>query len=240
MTWLAAIGWFTAAALVIATLKSRRRLEHVARAEHEIRGPVAALTLGLEQVRRGRSGAEIAGALEAQLERSVAGLADLAVALGRGRPAGPRPPSSLERLTRRTVVGWTPVADRAGRRVRLDWRAGPVTGAVDRGGFAKALGNLLSNALEHGEGEVEVRGRRVGGAVRIEVKDGGGNGLVRGRPRFGRSEDEKSALAIHPDRDRGRGLLIASSAAEEAGGSLRMVPGQAGTTAVLELPLEEP
>ncbi len=123
--------------------------------------------------------------------------------------------------------------------MRLDWRAGAVTAAVDRGRFAKALGNLLSNALEHGEGEVEVRGRRVDGAVRIEVIDSGGNGLERDRPRPGRSEDGRRPPALPPGRERGRGLGIASTAAEEAGGSLRVVPGPAGTTAVLELPLAE-
>jgi signal transduction histidine kinase len=229
VTWLAALGWSAAIALAVATLRSRRRLESVARAEHEIRGPVAALALGFEQVRRGRSGADLAETLEAQLERSRAGLADLAAALGHGRPAQPATASSLEWLARRTVAGWAPVADVAGRPVRLDWRAGPATVALDRGRLAQALGNLLSNALEHGAGAVEVRARRSGRAVRIEVRN-------EGRPR--RSAVPPLA-ALRPGRERGRGLGIAASAAEEAGGSLQVMPGQAGTTAVLELPLAE-
>jgi signal transduction histidine kinase len=239
VSWLAALGWAAATAGAVAALRSRRRLEHVARAEHEIRGPVAALALGCEQVRRGRSGAELAETLEAQLERSRAGLADLAAALGRGTPARPRSPSSVERLARRTVAGWKPVAEGAGRRMRFDWRAGPVTVAADRARLAQALGNLLSNAIEHGQGEVVVCGRRVGAAVRIEITDGGGNGLVRDGPRLARNDDATPRLVPRPQRERGRGLAIASSAAKEAGGSLSVVPGPAGTTAVLELPLEE-
>ncbi len=240
MTWLAALGWLAAIALAVATLRSRRRLERVARAEHEIRGPVAALALGFEQVRRGRSGADLAETLEAQLERSRAGLADLAAALGHGRPAPPRPASSLEWLARRTVAGWTPVADERwpAHAPRLAGRTGD-----GGGGSGQVRQGARQPALERhrargggGRGPREARRRR--GQDR-------GDGQRRQRSRAGPSParplrgPETSRSRFLPVGNGAAGSESRSSAAEEAGGSLRVVPGPAGTTAVLELPLAE-
>jgi hypothetical protein len=76
---------------------------------------------------------------------------------------------------------------------------------LDRRRFAKALGNVLANAAEHGHGDIRVTGRAHNGGVRLEV------------------------------RNRGRGLTIASEAAEELGGSLRFE--MVGDTAVATLDL---
>lgn len=250
MTWVALLGSLTALFLAAATVRLHRRLERVARAEHEVRGPLAALALGVEQVRRGRSGAELAGLLEAQLDRCHAGLGDLAAALGHDvairpagavdRRAGAGPPRvTLETLAHHTAAGWAAVASDRGRRLRLDWRAGPVTVTADRGRLAQALGNLLSNAIEHGGGEVALRGRRVGDGVRIEVVDAGvrsertGSSRERapGRGRLGRGGSSA--------REHGHGLAIASRAIEESGGRLQVKSGEGGTTAILELPLDD-
>ena len=253
MVWVAAVGWLLAGSLAMAAFAARRRLDGVARAEHELRGPLAALAMGVEQVRRGRAGRELAGVLDAQLDRTGAGLADLAAALGRG--AGTRPPArvSIERLARHSAAGWDAIAGEDGRRLRLDWRAGPVTVAADRGRLAQAIGNLLSNAIEHGGGEVELRGRRVGGAVRIEVADSGGPNRRTEVHSGGANRPARPAArggaAVRPvrwqpsrsaGRGRGRGLGIAARAVEESGGSLELLTGSAGTTAAFELPLDEP
>jgi C4-dicarboxylate-specific signal transduction histidine kinase len=84
------------------------------------------------------------------------------------------------------------------------------------------LGNLVANAVEHGSGTVEVLGRRRGDRVLVEVRDEGafvGKGRRRGR---------------------GRGLSIASGAAEDAGGRLTLERRKDGTVAALELPTAEP
>lgn len=221
------------AALGSLTVSLRRRLDRAASAEHELRGPLAAVTLAVEQVRRGRSGPEIAALIEAQLDRFRAGLADLAGARTGRMPAADAGPVALEEVARSTASGWNPVAERAGGGVRLDWRAGPVTVTADRGRMAQALGNLLSNAIEHGDGQVLVRGRRAGDSVRIEVA----NAVVRPdaadmagrgrRPRLGRA--------------RGRGFAIAAQAAREAGGRLEVSrAADREVTTALELPLERP
>jgi signal transduction histidine kinase len=260
MTLLAALGWLSAVSLALLALTTRRRLERVRRAEHEIRGPLAALGLAAEQVRRGRAGREIAGTLEAQLDRARAGVEDLGAALegrrsgarlalasgssrgpGRGDPLR-RPTGSvaLERLARHTAAGWEGVAARGGGRLRFDWRAGPVTVAADRGRLAQALGNLIANAIEHGGGDVELRGERAGGGVRVEVADSGAAGhriRAGGRPGAAQPLGPAGVRAVPP---RGRGLAIASRAVEESGGRLEVRMDAAGTTAALELPVAEP
>ena len=106
--------------------------------------------------------------------------------------------------------------------VRVDWRAGHASVDADPARISQALGNLLSNALEHGGGRAEVRGLRRGKRVRIEVTDRG-PGIVRGsRP------------------GRGRGLRIAAQAVEDAGGRLALSSGPDGTLAAIELPLADP
>ena len=211
------MSWLVGAALGLWVCELRRRLELVARAEHELRGPVAVVSLAAERMRREPAGRRYAQALDAELERLRAGLGDLAAARrGRRRAARARV-GELEPLVRSGVEAWRA----AGRAVRLDWRAGRVAVLADRGRLAQALGNLLANAAEHGAGPVELRAERVGGAVRVEVRN-------------------RAALeAARPASGRGRGLRIAADAARDAGGSLRLARRQDGVVAALELPEEE-
>ena len=236
MTWLVAGAWLLAAAAGACALVLRHRLELTARAEHELRGPLAALALAVQRVRRGQSGPELAAVFEAQLDRSRSGLADLAAAR-QGRLAAPAQARvALDRLSEHAAAGWAPVAARAGRSLRIDWRAGAAAVLADRGRIAQALGNLLSNALEHGSDAVELRGRRDRDVVRIEVTDAGrpaARDAVGGRTRASLSPAWPGAPATP-----GRGLAIARRAVEEAGGSLELDSGPAGTRAILELPLE--
>jgi two-component system, OmpR family, osmolarity sensor histidine kinase EnvZ len=88
----------------------------------------------------------------------------------------------------------------------FEWEGGPVTARLDRRRFAQALGNVLANAAEHGSGPIRVSGRAHNGGVRLEV------------------------------RNRGRGLLIASRAAEELGGRLEFEIVGDSAVATLDLP----
>jgi signal transduction histidine kinase len=185
------VTWIFTVLCGVWVVELRRRLELVARAEHELRGPVAVVSLATERMQREPAGRRDAHALDTELERLRAGLADLTAArTGRRRHGLPRT-SQLEPLVRSGVEAWRA----AGRAVRLDWRAGPVAVRADRGRLAQALGNLVANAAEHGEGPVELRAERRGGAVRVEVRN---------------------------RVSRGRGLSIASDAARDAGGSLHV------------------
>jgi signal transduction histidine kinase len=88
----------------------------------------------------------------------------------------------------------------------FEWEGGPAPANLDRRRFAKALGNVLANAARHGAGDVRVTGRAHDGGVRLEV------------------------------RNRGRGLTIASEAAEELGGSLSFEIVDDTAVATLDLP----
>lgn len=221
---LVTVACAVAACLAVAVVGLRRRLELVARASHELRGPAAALSLSAAVLRREPGGIRRALVLEAQLDRMCAGLDDLEAART-GRRAVARPAVvPLERVVRGAAAGWAPVARSSGRQVRFRWDGVPAAVRADRGRLAQALGNLVANAVEHGSGPVELRGRRAGGRVRVEVRDGG------------------HAAARRPSsrHDRGRGLVIATQAVEEAGGSLVVERREDGTTAAIELPVAEP
>lgn len=165
-------GWLLAAALALACLRLRRRLELVAAAEHELRGPATAIGLAATALRREPGGPRRALAFECELERMRVGLEDLAAARS-GRRAPSRPVTlSLERVLRGAAAGRRP----AGRPMRFRWDAGPVVVRADRRRLAQAFSNLLANAVEHGSGKVEVHGTRAGERVRVEVRDEGPRG----------------------------------------------------------------
>lgn len=181
--------------------------ERVARAEHELRGAATALALVCEALRRDPAARHHGAAIEAQLDRLRAGLADLEAARTGKSVAPVAEPVELSSLTR------------AG--VEFAWIGGPAPARLDRGRFAQALGNMLANAAEHGVGKVRVVGRANEGRVTLEVS----NRVPRG-PRVERGETD----------ERGRGLLIASRAAEELGGRLRFEIVGDSAVATLDLP----
>jgi two-component system sensor histidine kinase MtrB len=103
--------------------------------------------------------------------------------------------------------------------VAFGWLGGPAPARVDRRALAKALGNLIANAAEHGEGEIRVRGRTTRAGVRIEIRNA-----------------NRPAGAETSEAGRGRGLRIAERAARELGGRVLVDRGPTETVAVLELP----
>ena len=195
------MGWLVAGGLALVVVRLRLRLELVARAEHELRGPLTAFSLALDAARGTATGRRLAAVLDAELERARAGLTDLAAARS-GRRAAPLPSAVLvDGLLRSSAAAW-------GAKVRAG--AGPAVVRADPSRLASALGNVLSNAAEHGAGEVSVEARRLPGRVRIEVTN-----------------------AV-----RGRGLDIAADAAASSGGRLETSLGPRRATAVLDLPVE--
>jgi signal transduction histidine kinase len=232
-------GWLLAPTGFAAALLLRARLEAVARAEHELRGPASVLCMACERLRRDPAAQGHAEALDAELARLRAGLADLTAArTGRARPAMPGP-VELERLARSAMAGWQPTLASAGRSARVRWRAGPSRITADPGRLAQALGNLFANAAEHGGGPVELRGARTERGVRVEVRnrrperDTGSDRGPRGGRRFPRGGRR------FPRGNRGRGLRIAAGAARSVGGRLEVVPDPDEVVAAIELPVEE-
>ena len=231
----AALGGWVAAGVAAAMMIALRRIfgsrmEDVARACHELRGPLAAARLGLSFGSRcGELSADRLRAIDTELGRATLALQDLAE-LGR---SGPRI-RELERVDlpalqadcARAADG---LADESGAGVVQVWDGPPVSVWGDRLRLAQALGNLIANAIEHGGGRVEVRGVVGEGVVRLEVSDGGPGlpapiaQLIR-RARRGRGA-------------RGRGLAIAAAIVQTHGGRVVTAPAQQGARVVLELPL---
>ena len=214
------LGWAIAGGALGGVVLLRRRLALVARAEHELRGPVTVLSLTSERLRRDPVAERHAFPLESELARLCQGLDDLAAArLGsRARPGRAATPAPLETMARSAVAGWALLLRREGRTPRMTWDAGAAPVDMPRGRAAQALGNLLANAAEHGSGEVELHARPSERGVRVEVRSAG-------RPAGGPRAP-----------GRGRGLSIARDAVEDAGGRLELAAEGDETVVALDLP----
>ena len=219
------VGWVLCIGFALALRRLRRRLELVACAAHELRGPATAIGLAASTLARQPGGSAAAAALEVQLERMRLGLRDLELARSGRRSDPAASPIVLERFLEAIARGWRPVAAAAGRGLELRSEVGEAAVEADRGRLTQALGNLLSNAIEHGGGVVELNGRRSGDRVVLEVRDQG--------------EADRSHARSAPGQGRGRGLRIAAAAVEEAGGRLTLARHDAGTGAEVELPAVE-
>ena len=228
------LGWVTAASALASLAGARRRadgrMELVARAAHELRGPLTAARLGLDALEHGATPGPVSvAAVERELCRARLALDDLAAAQDGRRVADAREPVAVGDLLAEVVTTWEPVARAFGGELRLARGSAGAMVRGDRQRLAQACANLLANAVEHGGRSVELRGRCAGDRVRIEVADDGpglpapvadlARGARRGRGR------------------RGRGLAIASEIAARHGGRLAAAPSERGARLALELPL---
>jgi signal transduction histidine kinase len=211
---------------------------------HELRGAVTALELGLSFAeRRLRSAAAANGAGIGLADGAVgASLAALRGPLMRAALAIEELDSSAEReaASRRTKLDrwldltallmekvrlWARLAPAYHARLELAWAAGRVELRGDAGALARALDNLLSNALEHGGRDVLVEAQLRATTLRIVISDGGPglpavvDGPVR---RFSR---------------RGHGLRIAREIIERHNGRLGAGVGARGPGVVVEFPV---
>ena len=124
----------------------------VADASHQLRNPLLALRLRLENLRAEvEEGAvdDLDAALEevARLSHIVDGLLALARAERGGAP-GPAAPVDLVELTRGRRDEWAPLAGERGVTLVVDAPYHPVLGLVTPDRFTQVLDNLLANALD--------------------------------------------------------------------------------------------
>jgi signal transduction histidine kinase len=219
---------------VEASVERERRF--VADASHELRTPRAALTTELElALRRPRSAAELGGALRSAAEESGR-LAEDLLLLARAddgalasAPANVAVAPLLERVARR----FRGRAERAGRAVLVAAREGDMI-AGDAAALEQALGNLVDNALRHGEGEVTLASRTAGGAVELHVRDEGPGFPTAFHPhafdRFSRADDARARGGT------GLGLAIVLAVAGAHGGTAHAENRDGGADMWMALP----
>lgn len=231
-------GWLAFAIAAVALILWRHALasqsEDVARACHELRGPLAAARLGVElSVTRPTASAARMRAIELELDRAALALDDLQ---GVDR-TGEHELVEVAAWLRDSVEAWTPVATRRGVTLSLRWEGPAAWVRGQRPRLAQATGNLIANAIEHGEGSVEVNGRVADGRVHVEVVDEGA-GLP---PELTRWLEREARGRVRRGRPagRGRGLLIVRAVAAAHGGRLTAEASARGPRFVLKLPLAD-
>jgi signal transduction histidine kinase len=227
------VGWLLAVAAstlwLLARLVHDNRMEAVARACHELRGPITAARLGVERALRGGplSAGELR-AIDAELGRATLALDDLAGARAGGAMQPEPAPVDLRRLLEELGEAWEATAQAAGAELRVSFAGTATLVRGDALRLRQAIGNLIANAIEHGGGVVEVRGSVGASAARVEITDAG-----RGLP----APVSRLASSARRGRgSRGRGLAIATAVAAAHGGRLAAAPCQRGARLVLELP----
>ena len=207
-------------------LELSRRGRLVARACHELRGPLTAAGLALHAA--ARDGRAPLGAVELELRRAALALEDLQAARAGRRGAHAAETVDIARLLAVQGDTWRAVARACRRDLRV---SGPPCAVVVRGDrvrLAQAIANLVANALEHGSGVVVLSARPSAGRVRLEVADEG--------PGLPAPVDRLLARAGGAGARRGHGLAVAADVAARHGGRLVASAGEGGARVALELP----
>jgi two-component system OmpR family sensor kinase len=212
-----------------------RERRFVADASHELRTPIAVVKTELEgALRTGDYGPQVREALVAAVEECdrLAQLAEDLLVIARAsegelpvRRETVHVRSLLEGIRDRFV-------DRAEQHDRLiqiaadedqRMRADPLR-------VRQALGNLVDNALRHGEGEIVVSSRSTSAGIELDVSDEGPGFApdiaARAFDRFVREDHARTRGGT------GLGLAIVLAVAEAHGGRAEIVPGRRATVRV--------
>ena len=198
-----------------------RERRFVADASHELRTPVAVLKTELEgALRAGEHAPDVRAALVAAVEECdhLAQLAEDLLVLARAGedrlPVRPEP-LALAPLLDDVRHRFVDRAGQHGRDIRVE--AGDLTVTADPLRLRQALGNLVDNALRHGEGAITLVGRAAEGGVVLEVGDEGpgfGDDIAgRAFERFARGDAARTRGGT------GLGLAIVRAVVEAHGGS---------------------
>lgn len=202
----------------IAELVARER-EFSMNVSHQLRTPLTALRLRLEEAarldHRGAAAAELHAALaEAdRLETTIAAL----LAHARQATLGDQIAVNLATVLREHARSWEPVFARAGRVLNVQADAKVITRA-SRGTVGQILDVLLDNALRHGTGTVQALARADGRAAIVAIGDDGPGITARDVDRiFERGASRTGGTGI--------GLHLARALAHADGGGLHVVAG---------------
>jgi signal transduction histidine kinase len=223
----------------------RARDEFLSIAAHEIRGPVMAMRLAVQSLRKGKVPAQAMPSIFDIIEREDRRLAQFVdELLDLGRIRGGALHFVIESVDLGDVV--REVTARLAGELRqtgssVDVTAeGPLIGEWDRSRLDQVVSNLLSNAIKFGRGRpIEIGMVGTGEQVTLLIKDAG-DGIPRDRREriftpFEREMSDRNYGGL------GLGLYIVRTIVDHLGGTLKVdsEPG-AGSTFSVELPRTRP
>jgi two-component system sensor histidine kinase MtrB len=223
---------------------SRVQRRFVADVSHELRTPITTIRMAADVLHDARADlppelARSAELLQAQLDRFEALLADL-LEISRhdaGAATLEAEPIDARLLVSNVIEAAAPIAASRGCQVEAELPTDPVVVEVDPRRLQRVLRNLVSNAIEHGEGyPVLVQLRGGPGGVSVTVRDQG-RGLRPGEAalvfgRFWRADPARARTS----GGTGLGLSIAMEDARLHGGYLQAW-GEPGKGSVFRLTL---
>jgi two-component system OmpR family sensor kinase len=209
----------------------QRERDFVADAGHELRTPLALLRTELElALRHGRSPEELREALRwstQEVDRLTQLAEDLLLIARSDRGKLPLTLETLDvgELLSSVVSRFQWRAEESVRPLAHEAASGVIISG-DRLRLEQALGNLVDNALRHGDGRVNLRAATIDGAVELHVEDEG-HGFPpdfseRAFERFSRSQPGREGSGA------GLGLSIVRVIAEAHGGVAEAANGPAG------------
>jgi signal transduction histidine kinase len=198
------------------TLERRIRREHefAANASHQLRTPITALRLELEDL---SLWPETPPKVGEQLEHALAEIDRLADAisqllqLARGEAPGGGVTEPLDGAIRAAGERWSAQAASAGRMIRVEKVDAGLGSAATAA--SQIMDVLVHNALTHGRGTVTITGARRTDYVTVQVSDEGPR--PSGNAVFQRSPEHRSATS-----GEGIGLALSAELAEALGGHL--------------------
>nr|WP_281386923.1 HAMP domain-containing sensor histidine kinase [Jiangella mangrovi] len=218
-----------------------KQQEFVSNASHELRNPLNALLLRIEDLHFSLgddAGSEIEHVREEG--RRLARILDALLMLARDQAAAGAAPAELGALVRGRLDAWQPVARETGVAVVLDVR-GEVWCEVDDIVVESALDAVVDNALKFAPAgsAVDVRVEPAGDHARVTVRDRGPGldpeEIEHVADRFWRSPRHQNV------RGAGLGLAIATEFLGSCGGRLEVAAADGGGLAVtLWVPREAP
>jgi signal transduction histidine kinase len=209
--------------------------ELTADASHQLRTPLTALSMRLEEMIAAADDPEVVreegSAALAQAER-LADVVSQLLSPARRASASSAALTRIDQIVQQQVVEWEPAFRRAAR--RLVWiGVRGLQAHVTPGGLAQVIATLLDNALMHGGGTVTIQTSQNERSVVIEVRDEG-NGIP---PDLVPRVFERS-VSGRPEGT-GLGLALARTMAAADGGRIVLIKPKPATFAVF-LPRNPP
>lgn len=197
----------------------RRRKRFVADVAHELRTPLAVLSLRVDALKDEVARAELRSGL-GRLSHLVAQMLDLERLSLAGHQ---RTAFDLADATRDVVADLAPMALKAGYDLSLDAPASPVTVSGDRHAIERAITNLVGNSIAHGGGAGTIQ-VLVGAEGTVDVLDEGPGVSPSLRPRLFEPFCRESSHA----EGSGLGLHLTREIMRAHGGDVHFLPSERG------------